>query len=98
MRQAGCGCAARHRITPPHTHAPLRGVVSVPPAVPCCSRLPALLPRQVRNVELLKIRFGEGSLHKCEVMLKDVSDSKRLDTFVHKESDKQSLQHRVPAW
>jgi len=24
----------------------------------------------------------QGSLHKCEVMLKDVSDSKRLDAYV----------------
>ena len=32
----------------------------------------------VRNVELLKLRFGEASLQSCDVMLKDLKDSKRL--------------------
>ncbi|GMH42828.1 hypothetical protein BSKO_10747 [Bryopsis sp. KO-2023] len=34
--------------------------------------------REVRTVELLKIRFGESALHNCEVMLRDMSESKRL--------------------
>ena len=28
--------------------------------------------REMHTLELLKLRFGESSLHKCEVMLKDV--------------------------
>lgn len=39
-------------------------------------------------MELLKLRFGDASLHSCEVMLKDVGDSKRLDAYVHNESAK----------
>ena len=35
--------------------------------------------REMHTLELLKIRFGEASLHKCEVMLKDVLDSKRIN-------------------
>ncbi len=35
--------------------------------------------RETRALELLKLRFGESSLHKCEVMLKDVNDSKRIN-------------------
>lgn len=35
--------------------------------------------REIRNLELLKRRFGENQLHYCEVMLKDVCDSKRID-------------------
>ncbi|KAL0961464.1 hypothetical protein HGRIS_006408 [Hohenbuehelia grisea] len=35
-----------------------------------------------RNVEILKIRFGEAALQVCEVMLRDMSDSKRIDTHV----------------
>lgn len=32
-------------------------------------------------------------------MLKDVGDSKRLDAYVHKESDKRTLQQQeVPPW
>lgn len=30
-------------------------------------------------------RFGEESLHSCEVMLKDVEDSKRTNNAVHSE-------------
>ncbi|OKL55759.1 hypothetical protein UA08_09018 [Talaromyces atroroseus] len=38
---------------------------------------------QERSVlELLKIRFGDGALQACEVMLRDVVDSKRVDTII----------------
>lgn len=33
---------------------------------------------EIRTVELLKIRFGETALHNCEVMLRDMHDSKRM--------------------
>ncbi|EFJ49123.1 hypothetical protein VOLCADRAFT_80889 [Volvox carteri f. nagariensis] len=39
--------------------------------------------REVRTLELLKMRFGENALHACEVMLKDVADSKRINHRVH---------------
>ena len=35
--------------------------------------------RELRTLELLKVRFGESSLHTAEVMLKDFSDSKRIN-------------------
>jgi len=37
---------------------------------------------QRRNLEILKIRFGEAPLQVCEVMLKDMTDSKRIDQHV----------------
>ena len=37
---------------------------------------------EVKNLELLKLRFGETSLHHCEIMLRDVEDSKRLNKRV----------------
>ena len=37
---------------------------------------------QRRNIEILKIRFGEAALQVCEVMLRDMTDSKRIDTHV----------------
>ena len=43
---------------------------------------------EIRNLEFLKIRFGESELHNCEVMLKDVADSKRINTHI------QSLQQQ----
>lgn len=38
--------------------------------------------RDVRTLELLKLRFGDAPLHSAEVMLKDVADSKRIDANV----------------
>jgi anaphase-promoting complex subunit 2 len=32
-------------------------------------------------VELLKTKIGEKNLHNCDVMIKDIHDSRRLDTF-----------------
>ncbi|CAI5950865.1 unnamed protein product [Closterium sp. NIES-64] len=33
----------------------------------------------VRTLELRKLRFGESNLHACEVMLRDMADSKRIN-------------------
>ncbi len=44
---------------------------------------------QVRNVELLKLRFGEGNLHFCEVMIKDVADSRRINGLITMEMGKE---------
>lgn len=38
--------------------------------------------KEIRNLELLKMRFGENLLHSCEVMLKDISDSKRINAHI----------------
>lgn len=38
--------------------------------------------KEIKNLELLKLRFGENLLHSCEVMLKDISDSKRINTHI----------------
>ncbi|CAI5945776.1 unnamed protein product [Closterium sp. NIES-65] len=35
--------------------------------------------RDVRTLELRKLRFGESNLHACEVMLRDMADSKRIN-------------------
>ena len=39
--------------------------------------------REIRHLELLKLRFGEGPLHQCEVMLKDLGDSKRINSALY---------------
>lgn len=39
--------------------------------------------KEIRYLELLKLRFGESQLHYCEVMLKDIYDSKRINTHLH---------------
>ncbi|KYQ90483.1 anaphase promoting complex subunit 2 [Tieghemostelium lacteum] len=45
----------------------------------------ALVEKEITNLELLKLRFGENSLHQCEIMVKDMTDSKRLNNLIHKE-------------
>lgn len=35
-----------------------------------------------RYLELLKLRFSEGELQQCEVMLKDMRDSEHIDRLV----------------
>jgi anaphase-promoting complex subunit 2 len=34
---------------------------------------------ELRNLELMKVRFGEINLHKCDVMLRDIKESDRLN-------------------
>ena len=41
--------------------------------------------REIRVLELLKLRFGEAPLQACEVMLRDILDSRRVDTIIHKD-------------
>lgn len=44
--------------------------------------------REIRNLELLKTRFDESMLHKCHVMLKDITDSKRINSHIHTTMEK----------
>ncbi|KAI0322405.1 ubiquitin-protein ligase [Amylostereum chailletii] len=47
--------------------------------------------KERRNIEILKIRFGEGPLQVCEVMLKDMTDSRRIDQHVQQHNS--SIMH-----
>lgn len=38
--------------------------------------------KEIRYLELLKLRFGDSQLHYCEVMLKDIADSKRINHHI----------------
>lgn len=38
--------------------------------------------QELSVLELLKVRFGDGALQACEVMLRDVLDSKRVDAVI----------------
>eukprot|EP01038_Epipyxis_sp_PR26KG_P010296 gene10296-13841_t len=46
------------------------------------SNLKYITDQEIGNLELLKIRFGEEYLHSCEVMLKDIEDSKRINNSI----------------
>ncbi|GFS60495.1 anaphase-promoting complex subunit 2 [Trichonephila inaurata madagascariensis] len=39
--------------------------------------------KELRYLEMLKLRFGESQLHCCEVMLKDIADSKRINSTLN---------------
>jgi anaphase-promoting complex subunit 2 len=39
--------------------------------------------QEVHTLELLKLRFGEVSMRNCEIMIKDIDDSKRVITNIH---------------
>lgn len=45
---------------------------------------------EIANLELLKRRFGDESLHSCEVMLRDLEQSKRVNTAVLSEIKKEN--------
>ncbi|OBT93762.1 hypothetical protein VE01_08136 [Pseudogymnoascus verrucosus] len=40
--------------------------------------------REIKVLELLKTRFGESSLQSCEVMIKDIQDSRRLNSAIRR--------------
>ncbi|MCO5567286.1 hypothetical protein L7F22_020976 [Adiantum nelumboides] len=40
------------------------------------------IDRKIRTLELLKLRFGESSMHSCEIMLKDIADSKCINSNI----------------
>jgi len=39
--------------------------------------------QELTRIEILKGKFGEANLQPCDIMLKDLSDSKRIDTAIH---------------
>ncbi|EJC98132.1 Cullin [Fomitiporia mediterranea MF3/22] len=47
--------------------------------------------RERRNIEILKVRFGEAPLQVCEVMLRDMTESRRIDQ--HVQAQKPSTLH-----
>ncbi|CAI5787350.1 anaphase-promoting complex subunit 2 [Podarcis lilfordi] len=52
--------------------------------------------REIRNVELLKLRFGETQMLYCEVMLKDMADSRRINAHIRDEEQKLPEGQRPP--
>ncbi|CAB4060002.1 APC2 [Lepeophtheirus salmonis] len=43
----------------------------------------------------LKLRFGESPLHQCEVMLKDIRDSKRINFLLHSDDENLVLPQEI---
>eukprot|EP00040_Diaphanoeca_grandis_P029050 m.169123 g.169123 ORF g.169123 m.169123 type:complete len:767 (-) comp31552_c0_seq6:254-2554(-) len=53
------------------------------------------IDKEARYLELLKLRFGEESMSQCDVMLKDIADSKRITSRVNEEKEETSLDLKV---
>jgi anaphase-promoting complex subunit 2 len=51
---------------------------------------------EVHKLELLKLRFGESSLRSCEVMVKDIDDSKRIHTNIRSTLELNSSKDEPP--
>ncbi|KXX72977.1 Anaphase-promoting complex subunit 2 [Madurella mycetomatis] len=45
---------------------------------------PARFDQELRVLELLKRRFGEAALQNCDVMIKDIQDSRRVDAAIYR--------------
>ncbi|VEN58346.1 unnamed protein product [Callosobruchus maculatus] len=43
--------------------------------------------KEIMYLELLKLRFGDSQLHYCEVMLKDIADSKRINQNIKQDAE-----------
>ncbi|KAK3395665.1 Cullin family-domain-containing protein [Sordaria brevicollis] len=50
---------------------------------------PARFDQELRVLDLLKRRFGEAALQNCDVMIKDIEDSRRLDDAIRRAWDEQ---------
>ena len=44
--------------------------------------------RHVTNLEMLKLRFGDDALHTCEIMVKDINDSRRINANIRRNGKK----------
>jgi len=45
------------------------------------------IEEEINNIELLKLRFGENNLQNCNIIVKDVKESKRIDQNLHANFD-----------
>jgi anaphase-promoting complex subunit 2 len=52
------------------------------------SRVGYDVEKEIKTIELLKLRFGESALHICEIMLKDIQDSRRINNNIKKQEGK----------
>ncbi len=49
------------------------------------------MEKEIRNLELLKLRFGDSNLFTCEAMIKDISESKRINANILEQLKQKSV-------
>lgn len=47
------------------------------------------IDEEIKNLELLKAKFGDNYLQNCQIIVKDIKDSKRINNNIHKTYDKE---------
>eukprot|EP00347_Sterkiella_histriomuscorum_P002825 403366657 len=47
---------------------------------------------EIKNLELMKLRFGDQNLHACDVMLRDIKESERIRTAIRKALEQKQAQ------
>lgn len=45
------------------------------------------------TIELLKLKFGEDVLRNLDIMTKDISESKRIDSLIHAKGSESTDEH-----
>ncbi|XP_037078099.1 anaphase-promoting complex subunit 2-like [Pollicipes pollicipes] len=55
------------------------------------------LDRELKYLELLKRRFGDSELHECDVMLKDLFNSHRINWHIHSEESRRLRRQAEPS-
>jgi anaphase-promoting complex subunit 2 len=50
---------------------------------------PYNIDEEIKNLELLKAKFGDNYLQNCQIIVKDIKDSKRINNNIHKTYDKE---------
>ncbi|XMA20510.1 hypothetical protein WAI453_013301 [Rhynchosporium graminicola] len=53
--------------------------------------------KEIKVLELLKVRFGEAPLQACEVMLKDIQDSSRVNSVIRRNQNLEPSEEEVHA-
>ncbi|KAM7192242.1 anaphase-promoting complex subunit 2 [Naviculisporaceae sp. PSN 640] len=56
---------------------------------------PVRFDQELRVLDLLKRRFGEPALQNCDVMIKDIQDSRRLDVAIRKTWQQRKLEQKL---
>ena len=50
---------------------------------------------ELKNLELMKLRFGDKHLLNCEVMLRDIKDSERINRAVQKQYKDKMMKNQI---
>ncbi len=53
------------------------------------------IDEEIKNLELLKKRFGESYLQTCNIIVKDIKESKRVTNNIHSNFDKEMMSDKT---